>query len=639
MRKTIMILAFFMCSTMSRTQTLFNIGPTDVSAQEFMKAFNKNPDTSANREDKLKEYLDLYIRFKLKLQAAKDAGLDKDQNLILESDNFKSQLAENFINQQADLSQLIQEAYKHSLKDIWLSQVFVRTLSPSDSFAAKEIINKAYEELKSGADFGTVTNKYSTEPNIKANGGSLGYITVFTLPYEIEKLVYSVPVGGYSNVYKSSIGYHIFKNNAERPAIGRRSFQQLLVPTPDFFTDVQRQAAAKTADSLFKVISEGTPFSKFLSSFGTGESVYEPNATYEMAVGQYDENFEKIVFGLNKVNDISKPFLNAYGYNIIRLDKIMPVSTDMNDVMNYAWLQEKIQQDGRLEKAKDALIDKWMTDTHFKSAAFSKSDLWAYTDSAIYSDEGLPAQVNSIQPGTVLFQFSKQEILVQNWIEYIQTMQPGETNADEYSRLFESFKRTTCATYYRSHIEDYNPDITGQMKEFNDANMLFAIMDSKVWSGAVEDSAGLNKYYEDHKSSYKWMPGFSAVLVSATDEQTALEVASKIKDSPASWKTIADNYGIAVVADSGRFEYGQLPISQPFEKKVGFITKPEFNESSQSYTFILISELHDSPSSRSFEDAKGLVINDYQQQLEEQWLETLRKKYPVKVNEDVFKKL
>jgi peptidyl-prolyl cis-trans isomerase SurA len=54
-------------------------------------------------------------------------------------------------------------------------------------------------------------------------------------------------------------------------------------------------------------------------------------------------------------------------------------------------------------------------------------------------------------------------------------------------------------------------------------------------------------------------------------------------------------------------------------------------------------KLHPQPEPRSFAEAKGLVINDYQVQLEKEWLQQLKTKYPVNVNEkewsEVVKKL
>jgi hypothetical protein len=42
---------------------------------------------------------------------------------------------------------------------------------------------------------------------------------------------------------------------------------------------------------------------------------------------------------------------------------------------------------------------------------------------------------------------------------------------------------------------------------------------------------------------------------------------------------------------------------------------------------------------KTFDEVRGQVIADYQQQLENEWIKTLRAKYTVKVNEDELKKL
>ncbi len=627
-------------SNNANSQNLFSYGNKNVSAAEFLTAFNKNPDTTGNRADKIKDYLTLYTNFKLKLQAALDAGLNKDENLQMESDNFKAQLAENFINQQADQNQLIQEAFTNSQKDILVQQVMVRITSPQDTFAAREIITKAYDELKSGKAFNDVTVKYSSDPATKAAQGSLGYITVFTLPYEIEKVIYALPKGGYSAIYRSSIGYHIFKYAGDRPAYGRRSFQQLLFSTPDFFTEEQKKAVAHTADSVSNAIKNGALFGSFLSTYGTGEEQYDPNTSFEISIGQYAPDFEKVVYGIAKAGDITAPFQTAYGYNIIKLDNIISVSSDINDIMNYAWLQEKIQQDGRLDKAKADLINKWFIDTKFKPASIDMNALKAYADSALSNEDGsMPKSIKGITPTTTLFEFAKQKVTVSDWLQFLQNSQVIEADLAQYQSLMEEFKKTSCNNYYRTHIEDYNPAIVGQMQEFSDANMLFAIMDKQVWSRAAEDSTGLKNYYEAQKNKYLWQPGTSAIIINASDENTITEVMNKVKANPTAWRSICESYGSAVQADSSRFEDGQYPVAQQITKSRGYMTKPEINENNNAWTMLLITDIYNTPSQRSFDEARGMVINDYQQLLEANWLTELKKKYPVKINAATLKGL
>src|SRR4051812_27605448 len=102
-------------------QALFTVNSKPVSKQEFLKAFDRNPDTSGNRAQKLHDYLDMYINFKLKLQQAYTEKLNAKDEFKDEGNNFKKQLAENYINEQANISQLVHEAFIRSQKDILLS--------------------------------------------------------------------------------------------------------------------------------------------------------------------------------------------------------------------------------------------------------------------------------------------------------------------------------------------------------------------------------------------------------------------------------------------------------------------------------------------------------------------------------------
>ena len=68
----------------------------------------------------------------------------------------------------------------------------------------------------------------------------------------------------------------------------------------------------------------------------------------------------------------------------------------------------------------------------------------------------------------------------------------------------------------------------------------------------------------------------------------------------------------------------------------GLATAPLKNPNDNTVVFNYIFKMHSEPEQRLFEDARGLVISDYQQQLEEQWIAGLKKKYPVKVNKAVF---
>src|SRR6059058_165257 len=79
-------------------QTLFTYGGKPVSKEEFLKAYNKNNTTEKRDEKSLREYLDLYTKFKLKVQAAYDLRLDTLPSQKAELQNFRIQHVQNYLN-------------------------------------------------------------------------------------------------------------------------------------------------------------------------------------------------------------------------------------------------------------------------------------------------------------------------------------------------------------------------------------------------------------------------------------------------------------------------------------------------------------------------------------------------------------
>jgi peptidyl-prolyl cis-trans isomerase SurA len=640
--KTKLLVFFVLLATLhsAKTQTLFTYGTHPVSKQEFLEAYNKNPDTTGNRQQKLKDYLDLYINFRLKLQAAYDERVNNNSELKSEADNFKAQLADNFINQQADISQLMHEAFLHSQKDILVKQVFVKLPAGADTADAYAQITKAYNALKAGKNFEDVAAEFSSDSTTKKTKGNIGYVTVFTLPYSIENIIYNLTPGSFSTIYKSGLGYHIFKNAGERPALGRRKIEQLLFPTPSFYSQQQIDATAHLADSIYKALQNGATFFSMLPLYGHNYYDYQVANVLEVKVGDYSNDFENQVFSMKKTGDISQPFKTEYGYNIIKLDEIIPVPADENDVTYAAWLQTQIQNDGRLDAAKNNLVDKWLGATGFKKSTYNKMDLWVYTDSALNNTDTLPAFYKTIKPETVLFQFTKSKITVKDWINYLKTTGiTAKNNNAGYDKQINNYIRFACSNYYKEHIEDFDTAATAQLKEFNEANMLFYEMDKHVWSKASEDTTGLKKYYDAHKNAYAWKESATVLVISAPEKATADSLAFKIKNNPADWRNIVAAYNNSVYADSNRFEADQLPVKQTVTFQKDFQTQPEANDAGDSYTFIHVLQVYSQPQQKSFEEAKGLVINDYQQELEHDWLAKLKTTYPVKINQVVFDSL
>ena len=76
MKKLFLFTAFSFFISITYCQTLFTYGKHSVSENDFLRAYNKNKTPTIDKKQALKDYLDLYVKFKLKVQAAKDMQLD-----------------------------------------------------------------------------------------------------------------------------------------------------------------------------------------------------------------------------------------------------------------------------------------------------------------------------------------------------------------------------------------------------------------------------------------------------------------------------------------------------------------------------------------------------------------------------------
>lgn len=638
MKKLVCCFFSFSIAIASFSQTVFTYGNKPVSKEEFLRAFNKNPNPVADRKKALKEYLDLYINYKLKVQAAYDAKLDADATQKFELDNFKQQIADNVLNEEAGIDAFVKEAFAHSLKDIHLAQVFVEIAPGADTNILRNHIQSAYKALKEGKDFATVSSEYSTDAATRQAAGDLGYITAFTLPHEFEKVAYSLKPGTFSAPFKSSLGYHIFKNVEERKAVGTAKVSQILIALPPNADAQQKQQFAKTADSVYSLLQAGASFEDLVRTVSNDNYSISTNGLLpDVSVGQYSLPFEQAVFSLKTPGEVSKPFATEHGFHILKLHELKPVSTDFEDAMTIALLKEKVAKDSRLESAKKALIKKQLTTIKYKPSVYNENELWRFTDTALR--DGNLARFTQINNKTVLFSFAQQKVTVTDWINFTKTVKQTPSSPLSrlpYKELMQEYVKTSGTEYYRNHLGDYSTSFKQQVQEFKEANMLFGIMDVNVWSRANTDSAGLHDYYNANKKKYQWEPSADALIVVSSNEQVLQEVKQKINPDFSNWRNVVDGYNGTVTADSGRYELSQLPVVDRTNFQPGVVTVPVKNEADGTFTFNYVIKVYKDTEQRSFDDARGMVTGDYQQVLEDRWVAALKKKYPVKINQAVF---
>jgi len=167
--------------------------------------------------------------------------------------------------------------------------------------------------------------------------------------------------------------------------------------------------------------------------------------------------------------------------------------------------------------------------------------------------------------------------------------------------------------------------------------LLFDLMEKEVWNKAANDSVGLENFYNKNQATYVWNDRVDLVMASSANK-TDVEQVQKMLNKSVDLDDInnrmnKNNQKIIFTKGVYQTDNDLLPLN--LELKNGITKIYNHND---AYHVLLIKEVIPS-SIQSFEEARGKVVNDYQNQIETNWLQELKSRFPVQVNEKVLKKV
>jgi len=642
--KLLFLAALFSFSFSANAQTLFTFANKKVSVTDFLRAYTKiYPEgTVVNKEKTIREYLDLYINSKLKIHQAYQKKYDTLPAFTEELKSLRLQLAENYLTDSASYNMLLDEAFLRSQKDIQVQHIFIPYKvenNVSDSALVKLKINEAYMELTSGKSFDDVALNFSADPGVKNNKGNIGFITIFSLPYQFENIIYSLSPGKFSIPYKSKTGYHIFKNISERKAVGKIKAAQILLAIPPGSDAVEKNNNFLLADSLYQRLLAGDDFTKLSSAFSNDYvSAASGGLLPEFSIGTYDPVFENAIISLPADGAISKPFLTSHGYHIVKRIALTPFIIE-NEKALLADLKSKLDKDSRIKLTKDILIRRVISKAGFKQADIPLTQLKAYVDSLVENKKAPTG--NTLNNEMMLFKTGNQTKSIGELIAYIQNNQyaPDGSGIKSFDLLMEEFKQSAVTEYYKMHIEEYDKNFNQQINELKDGNLFFDIMMKEVWNKAQSDSTGQMNYYKTHLKKYTWQNSADAIVFYCSDEETAKNLKVAVSKNPLEWKKAYQNFDDRSTIDSTRLDIVKIPGLNNNTAEQGMITDVEKNNDDNSASFAYLLKIYSQPSQKTFAEAKGDVMNDFQTELDQKWVNALKKKYPVVINQQVLQSM
>jgi peptidyl-prolyl cis-trans isomerase SurA len=633
------LLSFDLLTAQSDDRTLFSVDGQPVPASEFSYIYSKNNRDDADySEPSLREYLDLYTKFKLKVREAYAMRLDTVSALKTELDGYRKQLAESYLTDKEITDRLVKEAYDRMQKDIHVAHIMVKTgpIGTTDTLAAYNKIQAAYMRLKAGESWNDVAKTTSEDPGTKDIGGDLGYITAI-LPsgfYSFETAAYNTLPGGYSAPIRTNLGYHIVKSLGDRPARGEMEVSHILLRTK---ADNSDDAAVKLRiDELHKSMLAGAKFEDVARKSSEDKTTAERGGFIgTMTINQFEKPFEEAAYALKTDGDVSAPVRTRIGWHIIRRVRLRPMlSFDAAKKK----LETQISKDERISDARKTMVSR------IKKEAGYTIDQNVYNQFVEQVGPDLQTyrwQVPKIAPATILtlgpdsytnIDFGN---YIRNNARTRMSLPKGTANKEIVDKVFDDYVNEKALYYEEKNLVNKYPEFKSLMREYEEGILLFEATKINVWDRASKDSVGLTAFHEANKKNYMWEERLE--IATASLDSAHLDQLPTIKK----W---AAKKPMSVVADKAAKKGIPLQVTSRVYQKEEKL--PEGITWTQGLKvdlpdgkgFMSVEKIIP-PTPKTLDEARGYVIADYQDQLEKEWVESLQKKYPVVVHEDVLMSL
>ena len=640
MQKTFLFLSIscfsFLLSNaqIANDDVLLTISGEPVLANEFVRVYNKN--LNLVQDDSQKEvdsYLELFVNYKLKLTEAKALRYDKDPVYLNEFKSYKDQLTQSYLTDKNVTDDLIREAYDRTENEVKAQHILILLDEVETDTLATYSKIQAYRERFVNEDFESLKKELHNGKSIFVE--DLGYFSAFKMVYNFESAAYATEVGGVSQPFRTRFGFHVVKVLEKRKSRGQVTVAHIMIANTQKDSTLVPE---ERIQELHRLVLQGDDFADLAKQFSDDKSSSMRGGELSpFKSGQINsEIFETTAFELSPSNPISQPIQTQFGWHILKY-------INKKSVQSFEELQpelnNKVGKDSRSQLVKAKMLEQLLTEYQIQNPNSKVANLESNLSyNASQNAWELSQNFDTNQSFLVI---KNQTYTYQDFLEYLNKNQKSIkkewSTAVVVKRQYASFLEQAVFKYKEANLETENEEFAHILNEYREGLLLFELMQDKIWEGAKNDSIGLQEFYNANKQNYVWPDRIEGSVARSTD-------AKYIKKVRKYWKKNKSNKMIDETLNKEQqnvmFSNGELELEHPsLPKTLEFKTGlSKVIEENSNFYVVNVTALKPT-TQKTFEEAQGQVIANYQITLESEWIEELRTKFEVDINESVLAKV
>jgi peptidyl-prolyl cis-trans isomerase SurA len=504
------------CSSMKKKQVVAEIGNEKIYLYEYEKQFLKsNPSIDSARGKSLqerKDFLDLLIKFRLKVKDARDRGLLTSADIQNDISEYKKNFLSAFLIDKKIVEPHIKDLYEMKKYEVRASHILInlpQTANAEDSVKAYQKANDAIKELKDGVDFVTVAKKYSDDFTVQQNNGDLYYFTAGMTVPEFEEEVYSLKVGDFSKQPRRTMyGLHIVKLTDKKPRYESIRASHILIQDEKDSLGMIKDSIGtyNLAKSVLDRIKNGEDFAKLATEFSKDPG----SASKGGDLGFFDRRrmvqaFDSAAF-LLKPGQVSGLVRTPFGWHIIKM-------TEVKEYLDFDKQKDALKQEYKkgksfkdeyavfMDKSKKSLDFQMNADAFnfVKSKFDSTRTIGSYNLDSLFSPSDRAKTIATFKDGIVK---------IEDVINYYNRNR-DLANSFATTENIRALLNGACELPILNSIAikdkiEKDSDYTELLTEYENGLLSFKIDQEELWSKIKITNEDMMKYYETNKTKYQY---------------------------------------------------------------------------------------------------------------------------------------
>jgi peptidyl-prolyl cis-trans isomerase SurA len=629
------------------------IGGDNVTLDEFNAMFSKNNGgieaaQKASLEDKEK-FLDLYLKFKLKVRQAYDRGYQNDSDSRAELQEYRKNLAVTYLIESEINGPALRRMYERRLLEIRASHILIQLHSnstPADTLQAYTTAVKIIDSLKAGRSFEELVVNNSQDPSASHNKGDLYYFTSGAMVPEFEEAVFSVNPGTFVPYpVRTQFGYHIIKVTERHSNPGSIHVSHIMKRlSPESGRDDSMRTMIDLQNALDSLKHGGT-FADLAKSISDDKFSAERGGDLGFITRRRTvQEFDNAAFKL-KVGEVSGIVKTQYGLHLIQISEITPVPS-------FASMEQELKssyQQYRFQKEYNSYVDalkkeyKFVQSNEGAAAWTNALDTTKTTNDAVW-DSSFTAATRAKE----LFSFAGEKISIDSVIRLVKANQELRglplSSPSTFTTIVEKISKNLVVEFKARTMETQYPDFARIMKEYEEGIMLFKAEQNEVWNKVMINDSAMHIYFNANRSKYTWPDRVNIQEIFIPTDSVGKVVTFLLKKQKLPFDSVAAQYNTRQSTIDKRGDWGMIPVTTNDLTQRGWTMKQgEVSESfpyENGYTIIRVLG-KDPAREKMFQEAGSELSSAFQEfeskRLENEWYESLKKRYPITKNKEALK--